>query len=62
MNGGQNREETTGPAQDAQESLAPKRAAAWMTAIGLAIGAALLFYVLPTYHLTDILAVGVAAG
>jgi putative membrane protein len=39
-----------------------KRAAGWMTALGLAIGAALLFYVLRKYDLGEILAAVAAAG
>ena len=58
----QDRKETLTPTRDAAKSLAPKRAAAWVTALGLAIGAALLFYVLRKYHLTEILAAVAAAG
>jgi putative membrane protein len=52
--------EMTGEAQVTSRS--PKRAAAWMTAVGLAAGAALLFYVLRKYDLGEVLAAVAAAG
>ena len=48
--------------QAGDEFRPPKRAAGWMAALGLAIGAALLFYVLRKYDLGEILAAVAAAG
>src|SRR3990170_3618232 len=48
--------------QAGDEFRSPKRAAGWMAALGLAIGAALLFYVLRKYDLGEILAAVAAAG
>jgi len=48
--------------QDGEDSLLPRRAANWITAVGLVIGAALLFYILRRYRLGEILAAVAAAG
>ncbi len=48
--------------QGGEDFSSAKRAAGWMTALGLVIGAALLVYVLRKYNLREILAAVAAAG